>query len=622
LSASAIQREVDTNAPLVFAHVIQTDGVVVIPDNRSGGDVILGDLDAYRVRPGAVLALGEKAVIEGDSKYYINVDIGGLVVGPDPKKKVKGERLSYAKLVDGVYKLPEEEGPLGTAVFGSINIEKTATGGNASIGKSVASGVSAAVGASEAPVVIIPTALPTSGPLYVIGNLTVNTTLSLPGLTVSGFTNVGSESGSALLTVTGAATFLNAATFSGTTTFTSAATFYEAAEFIKETTTFRGDTTFRGAATASGKVVFDGDAKVIQSSGSLTPTTGGSIKDNTAGAAGNQFNSGAKTVTVSESITVSAKNPLTIPAGKTLTVAAGATVTVAEGAAIEVAEYATLTVADGAKLDVKADAKLTVAEDAKLDVTGTLDVASGATVEVAEGATLKVTGDLDVAADANVEVTGVLFLDGSTNTGGKADNGSLAGTITIKAGGKTYSTGTFAGTGHTVIEAGGEAYAGQTPEDATHATIGGESATLNLTSGSFALNATGYVLTGNATVNQTFGIDGIQLVIAANTKLTVDLKRNDPDNNYPGFWLMRGGYITGTDETSVIEVKTPSVGNSIIPSGRGLLYVSQTNTAGANFYGSSGSTLGDASSANVNVPAGTYTWTTLSAGVAGWKAGS
>jgi hypothetical protein len=60
-----------------------------------------------------------------------------------------------------------------------------------------------------------------------------------------------------------------------------------------------------------------------------------------------------------------------------------------------------------------------------------------------------------VAANGEVEVKsgGVFFLDGA----GGGDNGSLAGTIRIKSGAKSYSTGTFTGNGWTVIEAGGAA---------------------------------------------------------------------------------------------------------------------------------------------------------------------
>ena len=189
----------------------------------------------------------------------------------------------------------------------------------------------------------------------------------------------------------------------------------------------------------------------------------------------------------------------------------------------------TLSIPQDITVTVPGDKTLTVAANAKVEVSGDLIVA----------------GDLAVAANGEVEVKsgGVFFLDGA----GGGDNGSLAGTIRIKSGAKSYSTGRFTGNGWTVIEAGGAAYAEQSPNASSAATIGGTDAVFNLTSGTFALNAGGYVLDGAAAEEAVTRQDGVEITVKLeNGEYLAIVQADDGENFQRGerVRLVDGGQAT------------------------------------------------------------------------------
>ncbi|MDR0589625.1 MAG: hypothetical protein LBG25_03680 [Spirochaetaceae bacterium] len=258
-----------------------------------------------------------------------------------------------------------------------------------------------------------------------------------------------------------------------------------------------------------------GSSKTPQIEPEPEPTPAQEAKD-LADSLGNgaTYNPETATTTVTADKTVSAA--VSVQSGVTLSVTPGKTLTLS-------GPNAKLNVATGGKVAVPASAEVNVAANAKVEVAGDLTVA----------------GDLNVAANAKVEVKsgGVFFLDGG--------GGTLAGTITIKPGAKTYSTGTFTGIGWTVIEAGGEAYAYQTPNTGTPvATIGGTDAVFNLTSGTFALNAGGYVLDGAVTQmlgtpeseNLMFGLT-VPLTIEAGGVLTIPAAESSTPTRILILWL-------------------------------------------------------------------------------------
>ena len=265
---------------------------------------------------------------------------------------------------------------------------------------------------------------------------------------------------------------------------------------------------------------------------------------------------------------------------------------------------------------------VTLTKDYTVDDAATLAVPAGVTLVVPSGKTFKVTGALNVAegAEVTVESGGVFFLDG-TGLGEGETNGALGGTITIKPGAKTYSTGTFGGSGWTVIEAGGLAYAEQSPDDNAPATIGGADATLNLTSGSFALNTSGYILNGNATITKHFGMtNGISLLIKTGGKLTIDIDATINDTYWPGFWILNANTKITGETGSVIEVVEQKGENKF---GKIVFDITDNDAPTVNFYGSDGGIVTTDGSKHAAVPYGTYNWdTTLgeSNNASGWKA--
>ena len=251
----------------------------------------------------------------------------------------------------------------------------------------------------------------------------------------------------------------------------------------------------------------------------------------------------------------------------------------------------------------------------------TLNVPANATVEVSGG--LLVAGTLNVAqgGDVTVKSGGGFFLDGSGigPEGGLANNGTLDGTITIASGAEAYSTGTFAGNGWTVIEAGGAAYANPSLDDDNPVpTIGGGDAVLNLTSGTFAFNTSGYILDGDATVTQNFGItDGISLLVKAKKTLTIDIDDEiggkDP---YPAFWVIGDGTSITGEAGAVIAVTKQEGENKL---GK-IIFSMNPPSPNANFYDVSGDKLpvvnSNPSNLQTTVGYGTYHWNTE---LNGWK---
>ena len=192
-------------------------------------------------------------------------------------------------------------------------------------------------------------------------------------------------------------------------------------------------------------------------------------------------------------VTLKANNVTEVSGGEITVIASTG---IASGASIVVDSTAKLSVADEVTYIVGGE--LEVAGD--LEVTGELTVNSDGAIEVSGDFTVEGTLNVYESAEVTVAENGVFFLDGSNLGGDVTNNGTLAGTITIASGAKTYSTGTFAGDGWTVIEAGGEAYAHQSPDAETPVpTVGGANAVFNLTKGTFALNASGYLLDGEVT---------------------------------------------------------------------------------------------------------------------------
>jgi hypothetical protein len=149
-------------------------------------------------------------------------------------------------------------------------------------------------------------------------------------------------------------------------------------------------------------------------------------------------------------------------------------------------------------------------------------------------------------------------------------------------------------TGQIILSAGAEAYI----DNGSIPVIGQNAgARLNLADGTITLKANGYVLDGNATLQQDFGLSDMVLAIKANKKFIIN-----STGTTKKLYMGGSGIVTGEAGAS-IEIVT---GSSIDFT---------TNGGTSNFY----ATATTASPTNPVNTAGTYNWNPAAGGgVGGW----
>jgi hypothetical protein len=246
---------------------------------------------------------------------------------------------------------------------------------------------------------------------------------------------------------------------------------------------------------------------------------------------------------------------------------------------------------------------------------GKLAVKSGGTLEVSTGKiTVNSGGILDVAGIINVggkvEVAGtIVYQDGSS--------GNLTGTITVTSTGTSKDLKAGGGSiiasdgGESVVQAGAKVY--NMSGGALVLLIGPTTdAILQLAPG--ATFGPGYKLEGNATLNETFGIDENKIFTIKNGKLTVQIKKIvAPGSQSSGLWVIGPNAKIVGEGNAAVEVQAPSDGVT-----SGLLYFSAGGVS--NFYNSDGSQI-TAQNPHIAIGVGIYDWNPeLGGNAGGWKA--
>jgi hypothetical protein len=252
-------------------------------------------------------------------------------------------------------------------------------------------------------------------------------------------------------------------------------------------------------------------------------------------------------------------------------------------------------------------------DTASVEASSTLAIAATGSISVAGELTAAASSVVNVAAGGKIEVAG-------TFTIASGASGDLNGTISIKSGGTSYdlkaSGGSLWGGGDSdgkyVFEPGAKAYVGGDDDD-DDLVIGGSgdtTARLQLTSGTFSNNASGYVLDGNATINKTFFLTGgTPCTIKAGRTLTIGANRNSPQ--------VVLGLVVDTGKPGLLgENNATIVVNSWIDIwATDMTCPTDISNQPHNFYSAS------STKEAVNSLGGIYKWdATLGSSAGGWKA--
>ena len=507
-TTAGIQDAIDSGAPLVFAGVTQSytsgNGTVTIPAGR--GVKLVGE-DAYTVADNAAafLILGDASSVTGTG--VIDAQTSGNVIGP---------QTVLAASVTGGNKLVYQTIGTGGAITFTDN--KAAVNGNVTI---AATGVTGTT---------IPVASLTGNTLYVVGGLTVSSTVTATEISVVG-------------NVTAAAAITGKLSATGNVTFSTAAqnaltglTAGSVESAVAITTTSNGDITVDGELKTTGatsNVTLGGTGTLTAGSLNLagnlvvgTATTG-AVTVKGAAIIGGTLTNGA------EATVFTFNGPATID---TFTSGNAGTVIAGMGA-VTVTKALSDTSTNTVIIKNTGGVTLTAANTIADNVVATNITIIGSST----GVTIKSDGTaITVSADASIIVPGT---GGSIVAGGDDDNVTITGAV-LKAGTYTGTSGKLSLSTTAVIEvANGGAIA-----------VAG-SGDLELT-----LAATKVVLLAGGAVDVKAGTGKFGEATQANTKLTVGTAAapNTPTkatvvkDGASAVWTVTSTTETGTGETNVI----------------------------------------------------------------------